>query len=92
METWDVFWLFWQLLSSIIHDFVLNPKMNETTYFMSVRVQAMAMFLHSLDDHLCDGQLSTGIVKLHLRTSARLANELGFKEMAKEFDAMTCVD
>lgn len=47
-----------------------NPKMNETVYFLSVRVQALAMFLHSLDDHLCDSQLSTDILKLHLRTEA----------------------
>lgn len=31
---------------------------------------ALALFLHLWDDHLCDGQLSTDLLRLHLRTLA----------------------
>ncbi|MCA9696773.1 MAG: hypothetical protein KC431_04535 [Myxococcales bacterium] len=49
------------------------------------RAQAHALLLHLLDDHLCDGQLATDAVSLHLRTAAWRRYEADLRDLAPEW-------
>jgi len=53
----------------ILNDLINKYKYNDTIYKMSVQAQSMSLFIHSLDDHLCDGQIPLDLAKLHLRTT-----------------------
>jgi hypothetical protein len=48
----------------------------------AVKAQSMAMFLHSLDDHMIDQQISASLVTLQLRTQAWMIMDNAFCDLS----------
>jgi hypothetical protein len=70
-QPFDFFKLFYVPTWSFIHWFeIYYPSLNDHQIQNAIRAQAMAMFLHLLDDHLVDGQNNTDNLMLQLRTEA----------------------
>jgi hypothetical protein len=69
-------WIYWAATAPEVPEV---PEMGEV-----VAGQAMAMFLHLLDDHLCDGQLRCQPLLLQLRTAAWLKMEQCAQALAKD--------
>lgn len=61
----------WSILYWLSHDSALPTKrLKEGDVTDAVKAQSMAMFLHSLDDHLTDGQVPVSPMTLLLRSQA----------------------
>ncbi|MBI5251839.1 MAG: hypothetical protein HY912_20290 [Desulfomonile tiedjei] len=61
----------WSILYWLSHDYTLpTERLEERDVTNAVRAQSMAMFLHSLDDHLTDSQVSVSHLTLLLRSQA----------------------
>ena len=61
----------WSILYWLSHDHALpTERLKEGDVTNAVTAQSMAMFLHSLDDHLTDNQVSVSPVTLLLRSQA----------------------
>src|ERR1700686_5092420 len=68
----DFFSLFYVLIWSFLHWSAASMSIaGKAEILLTTRTaQAMSLFLHLWDDHLCDGQLSIDILRLQLRTLA----------------------
>ena len=55
---------------TVLHWLHCVRPLTDTMFGFAVEGQAMAMFLHLLDDHLADGQLAASHLRLQLRTEA----------------------
>lgn len=61
----------WSILFWLSHDCALPvDRLKEVDVTNAVTAQSMALFLHSLDDHLIDGQVSVSSLTLLLRSQA----------------------
>lgn len=61
----------WSILYWLSHDCALPvDRLKEVDVTNAVTAQSMALFLHSLDDHLIDGQVSVSSLTLLLRSQA----------------------
>ena len=61
----------WSILYWLSHEHTLTAKrLKKGDVTNAVTAQSMAMFLHSLDDHLIDGQVSVSPLTLLLRSQA----------------------
>jgi hypothetical protein len=71
-------WSFLHWLPAVGRGVAPDPKVTEAAR----EAHGLSLFLHLWDDHLCDGQLATDLLRLHLRTTAwhrfsSLSEELG---------------
>ncbi len=69
----DFFRLYYVPMWSFLHHAIessLDSRFNQAMQHEAKEAHAMALFLHLLDDHLCDGQLRTTMLLLQLRTLA----------------------
>jgi hypothetical protein len=74
--TWSfVFWLG-------RYDILRSGKMRERAIASAVTSQSMAMLLHSLDDHLTDGQVPVTPLSLLLRSQAWMIMNSAFRTLA----------
>lgn len=62
--------LFYQPVWSFLHWLPLNPSLDCALLDDARTAQALGLFLHLWDDHLCDGQLRTDQLRLQIRTEA----------------------
>jgi hypothetical protein len=70
----------WSVIYWMIGSCSEDKKPTNSDIKHAARAHAMAMFLHSLDDHLNDGQISVTHLSLLLRSQAwmRMSNSLGY--------------
>jgi len=74
----------WSILYWLSHNSTLPAKrIKEGDITNSVTAQSMAMFLHSLDDHLIDGQVPVSSLTLLLRSRAWTIMNRAFCNLAK---------
>jgi hypothetical protein len=69
----------WSVIYWLIHSCPDDKKLANKDINNAISAHAMAMFLHSIDDHLNDGQISVNHLSLLLRSQAwmRMNNALG---------------
>jgi hypothetical protein len=78
----------WSILYWLSHDSNLSSKRWERRDIVSaVSGQSMAMFLHSLDDHLTDRQVPVSPLTLLLRSQAWLVMDRAFRSLAEGLPA-----
>jgi len=74
----------WSILYWLSRDYVSYAKpFKKSDVTNAVAAQSMAMFLHSLDDHLTDGQVSVSIQTLLLRSQAWTIMNRAFIDLAE---------
>jgi len=74
----------WSILYWLSHDSTLLAKrLKEQDVSNAVTAQSMAMFLHSLDDHLTDGQVPVSHLTLLLRSQAWTIMNRAFGNLAE---------
>ncbi|MDQ7784685.1 MAG: hypothetical protein RDU20_17515 [Desulfomonilaceae bacterium] len=74
----------WSILYRLSHEHDLPPeRLNEADVTHAITGHAMAMFLHSLDDHLVDGQVSLTPLTLLLRSQAWTIMNRAFGRLAE---------
>jgi hypothetical protein len=74
----------WSILYWISHNYILPTKrLKEGDVKSAVTAQSMAMFLHSLDDHLTDSQVSVSPLTLLLRSQAWTIMNRAFCNLAE---------
>ncbi|MGA2465913.1 MAG: hypothetical protein ABSH06_16365 [Thermodesulfobacteriota bacterium] len=74
----------WSILYWLSHDYALPAKrLKEGDVTSAITAQSMAMFLHSLDDHLTDGQVSVSPLTLLLRSQAWTIMNRAFCNLAE---------
>ncbi len=74
----------WSILYWLSHDFTLPTKrLKKRDVSSAVTAQCMAMLLHSLDDHLTDGQVSVSSLSLLLRSQAWTIMNRAFRNLAE---------
>jgi len=74
----------WSILYWLSSDVTLPAKrLKDADVTNAVTAQSMAMFLHSLDDHLIDGQVSISPLTLVLRTEAWTIMNRAFCNLAE---------
>lgn len=79
--------LFYQPVWSVLHWLAPDPDSRQA----AVRVHALALMLHLWDDHLCDAQLPTDIMRLQFRSiawqemMAALADDASSAELADTY-------
>lgn len=75
----------WSILYWLSHEKSLpTERLNPRDVASAVTAQSMAMFLHSLDDHLTDGQVSVSPLTLLLRSQAWETMNSAFYSLAEE--------
>lgn len=60
----------WSILHWIPDCYGRPPELTDARYHDALRAHAMAFLLHSLDDHLCDGEIPVNHLTLLLRSQA----------------------
>ena len=74
----------WSILYWLSHDYTPTAKqLKDGDVTSAVTAQSMAMFLHSLDDHLTDSQVSVSPLTLLLRTEAWTIMNRAFCNLAE---------
>jgi len=74
----------WSILYWLGHEATLPAKrLKERDLANAVTAQSMAMLLHSLDDHLIDGQVSVSPLTLLLRSQASTIMSRAFRNLAE---------
>ena len=74
----------WSILYWLCHTYSLPARpLTRLDVADAVRAQSMAMFLHSLDDHLVDEQVPTSPLTLLLRSQAWTVMNRSFTNLAK---------
>jgi hypothetical protein len=74
----------WSILYWLTHDYTLAAKrLKEKDVTSAITAQSMAMFIHSLDDHLIDGQISVFPLTLLLRSQAWTIMNRAFCNLAE---------
>lgn len=74
----------WSILYWLSRDYNLSAKrLKKKDVTRAITAQSMAMFLHSLDDHLTDGQVSVSPLTLLLRSQAWTIMNRAFCNLAK---------
>ena len=74
----------WSILYWLSHNRTLPTKrLKKGDVPSAITAQSMAMFLHSLDDHLLDGQVSVSPMTLLLRTQAWAIMNHAFSNLAE---------
>lgn len=74
----------WSILHWLSRDSTLGAKrLKERDVKSAVTAQSMAMFLHSLDDHLADHQVPSSPLTLLLRSQARTIMNRAFGNLAE---------
>jgi len=74
----------WSILYWLCHRYSLLARpLTRSDVADAVSAQSMAMFLHSLDDHLIDGQVSTSPLTLLLRSQAWTMMNRSFTSLAE---------
>ena len=80
----------WSILYWLSHDRTLPTKrLKKGDVANAVIAQSMAMFLHSLDDHLTDNQLPVSPLTLLLRSQAWMIMNRAFCRMAENLPGGT---
>ena len=75
----------WSILYWLSHDHTLpTEQLKEGDVTNAVKAQSMAMFLHSLDDHLTDGQVSVSPLTLLLRSAASTIMNVACYNLAED--------
>lgn len=78
----------WSILYWLSQDSVLpTERLEDEDVECAVAVQSMAMFLHSLDDHLIDGQVGVTPLTLLLRSQAWRIMTRSFRTLAERVPA-----
>jgi hypothetical protein len=78
----------WSILYWLSHDRMLFAKrLKPGDVANAVTAQSMAMFLHSLDDHLIDGQVSVSLLILLLRSQAWTIMNRAFCNLVQDVQA-----
>jgi hypothetical protein len=78
----------WSILYWLCHSQILPFKrLKKWDVASAVRAQSMAMFLHSLDDHLIDGQIPVSPLTLLLRSQAWTIMNRSFCNLAQDLPA-----
>jgi len=72
----------WSILYWIGRESSLGPTITREDYHHAKTAHAMALFLHPLDDHLNDGQLSATHLTLLLRSQAWMLMNIALKPLA----------
>jgi hypothetical protein len=76
----------WSIIYWLSSDFFCSGKrLRDEDIKSAITAQAMAMLLHSLDDHLTDGQISVSPLTLQLRTEAWTIMNCAFSKLS-EYD------
>ncbi len=81
----------WTIIYHISKKFEPARSLTEREMETALKGQAMSLFLHSIDDHLTDGQIGTSHLMLLLRTEAwmRMTEAIeSFSENNKEFKSI----
>ena len=74
----------WSVLYWLSHDSTLpNERLNHEDLTNAVTAQSMAMLLHSLDDHLTDGQILVTPLTLLLRSQAWTIMNRAFSDLSE---------
>jgi len=74
----------WSILYWLSRDYTLPAKrLKKGDVTSAITAQSMAMFLHSLDDHLTDGQVSVCPLSLLLRSQAWAIMNRAFRNLAE---------
>jgi hypothetical protein len=74
----------WSILYWLNHDHTpTSQRLKKEDVTNAVTAQSMAMFLHSLDDHLMDGQISLSYLTLLLRSQAWAVMTRAFRDLAE---------
>jgi hypothetical protein len=74
----------WSILYWLSHDHSLpTERLKEEDVTNAVRAQSMAMLLHSLDDHLTDGQVPVSPLTLLLRSQVSTIMSLACRSLAE---------
>jgi hypothetical protein len=74
----------WSILYWLSRDFIPRKKrLKQADITNAVTAQSMAMFLHSLDDHLTDGQVSVSHLTLLIRSQAWTIMKRAFCNLAE---------
>ena len=73
----------WSILYWLSRDSALSSRLERRDVTNAVTAQSMAMFLHSLDDHLTDGQVSVCPLSLLLRSQAWTIMNRAFGNLAE---------
>ena len=74
----------WSILYWLSHDYTLPAKrLKKGDVTSAITAQSMAMFLHSLDDHLTDSQVSVSPLSLLLRSQAWTIMNRAFCNLAE---------
>ena len=74
----------WSILYWLSHDYNLPAKrLKKRDVTSAITAQSMAMFIHSLDDHLIDGQISVFPLTLLLRSQAWMIMNRAFCNLAE---------
>jgi len=84
---WDFFARYhapaWSILYWLSHDCALPiERLEQEDVANAVTAHSMAMFLHSLDDHLTDGQVPVSPLTLLLRSQAWMIMNRAFRNLA----------
>ncbi len=72
----------WSILYWLSRDSAPFSRLERRDVTNAVTAQSMAMFIHSLDDHLTDGQVSVSALTLLLRTQAWTTMDRTFRTLA----------
>jgi hypothetical protein len=78
----------WSILYWLSHECFLPAKrLKKRDVSSAITAQSMAMFLHSLDDHLTDGQVSVSPLTLLLRSQAWTIMNCAFRNLSEGIPA-----